>query len=105
LFDRDVRVDAVAVIEVYVVDTETLERLVASLTDIFWIIAYLARAVWCHIIGKLGGEEDVVALASPLEPSANWGGWSANLAQDDVAHSKEAASPTKTKEWHIRVSK
>jgi hypothetical protein len=71
LFDRDVRVDAVAVVEVYVVDTETLEGFVASLTNIVWIVTHLARAVWCHIIARLGGEEDVVALASPLEPSAN----------------------------------
>jgi hypothetical protein len=73
LFDRDVRIDAVAVVEVYIVDTETLERLVASLTNIIWIVPYLACAVWCYPIGELGGEEDVIALAGPLEPSINRG--------------------------------
>ena len=74
LFNRDVRVDAVAVVEVYMVNTETLERLVASLTNIIWIVPYLACAVRCYVNGELGGEEDVVALASLLEPSANRGG-------------------------------
>jgi hypothetical protein len=44
------------------------------LTNIIWIIPYLACAIWCYAIAELGGKEDVVALTSLLEPSADRGG-------------------------------
>ena len=70
LFDGDVCIDAVAVVEVDVVDTKTLQGLVARLTDVVRVVAYLTGAIRSDPIGELCGKEDVVTLASSLEPSA-----------------------------------
>jgi hypothetical protein len=59
----------VAVVEIDVVDAETLERLVAGFPNIVRVIADYARAVWSDRDGEFGGEEDVIALAGSLEPS------------------------------------
>ena len=60
-----------AVVEVDLIDAKTFERPRTRLTDVFWVIAHLAGAVWCRGIREFGSEEDLVALPGLLEPFAD----------------------------------
>lgn len=69
-FDGLLRVDAVAVVEVDGIDAEALEGFVACFVDVGGFVTHGARAVRVGIICEFGGEEDLVAFASLLKPSA-----------------------------------
>lgn len=73
LFDRDVCVYTMAVVEIDMVDAKASERLVAGFADVVRVVAHFARAVRSDPVGELGGEEDVIALAGSLEPSSRAG--------------------------------
>ena len=84
LLDGDVGVDAVAVVEVDVVDAEALEGFVAGFADVVGVVADFAAAIRRDEVGELGGEEDVVALAGSLEPSIFWEGLLARWATKEA---------------------
>ena len=61
VFDRDVAVETVAVVEIYSVNTKALERIGTSRADIFWRAVNLMAVVGKIAVGEFGAEEDLQA--------------------------------------------
>lgn len=66
LLDRSDLVEAVAIVEIDVRNTEAPQRLLASLAQVLGARVDVAGAIFSHGIGKFGGEEDVLTLARVL---------------------------------------
>lgn len=73
VFDWRLEVDAVDVVQVYRIDSQTIQAALASLLHVggvgadFVILAVRLRS-GAHGAAELAGQEYLVALAGPLEP-------------------------------------
>lgn len=81
LFDWGFAVYAVLIVEVDVVDAESLKAGGAGLLDVFLVTTHDHLAV-DKCVGEFAGEEDLIASASLLEPAADEllvGKWSVDV--------------------------
>ncbi len=68
-FDGLFRIDAVAVVEVDLVDAEAGEGFVACFADVRGFVADGSRAVRRSVVCEFGGEEDLGTFAPGFKPS------------------------------------